>query len=177
MKLYTRRGDRGETGLWGNERTSKASARIEAIGAIDELNAYVGLALCDLSEGHADVRDALIACQRELFALGADLANPHGDALLQEEAVKRLECELDEWTKEAPALRHFILPGGSRAAAQLQVARSLARRAERRLVALANSELLNTTALSYVNRLSDHLFAAARVVNVRAGVEEPIWKG
>lgn len=177
MRLYTRQGDDGETGLWGGERTSKANPRIEAIGCVDELNAYLGLCITELSGRHSDISECLSACQRELFAIGADLANPAGSSMAGEGSAARLEVEIDRLSEEAPPLRHFVLPGGCRSAAQLHVARAVARRAERSLVALSDNAPGCRVALRFLNRLSDLLFAAARSVNARTGVEEPIWHG
>lgn len=178
MRVYTRGGDDGTTGLWGAARTRKSSPRIEAIGALDECNAHLGLCIVALRERHADLAELLTACQRDLFELGAELAGTEGAARVGDERVAELEREIDALSDAAPPLRHFILPGGSEAAARLHVARTVARRAERRLVALGDSGASVRPALiAYLNRLSDLLFVAARCVNAREEIAESIWSG
>ena len=179
MKIYTRTGDAGETGLFGGARLPKDAARIEAYGTVDELNAVVGSARVALHDADLDL--TLARVQAELFALGADLACTPGSAgsgaaPLGAAEITVLEHEIDRWEEELTALRNFILPGGSAGAAALHVARTICRRAERRLVALARLEAVGADALVYLNRLSDHLFVAARLANRRAGCEDVPWR-
>jgi cob(I)alamin adenosyltransferase len=178
-RIYTRGGDAGETSLGSGERVRKDHVRIDAYGDVDELNAAIGLVLtCDASEA---VASALAPIQNELFDLGADLAVPLGDdrrerLRMTAERVTRLEELCDRWNRGLEPLRSFVLPGGSEAAALLHQARTVCRRAERRVVALAGDEPVNPHALAYLNRLSDLLFILARRANREAGVEEPLWK-
>lgn len=177
MKIYTRTGDAGETALFGSGRVSKASPRVAAYGDVDELNAFIGVAAAQVEDDA--VRDALERVQRDLFALGALLATP--DPARRREKwelpaarISALEEEIDGWEEELPPLTAFILPGGSRAGASLHAARTVCRRAERAIIALASTDLPETV-IPYVNRLSDWLFVCARLVNRRAGVEERTW--
>jgi len=179
VKIYTRTGDGGETGLFDGTRVSKADARVEAYGEIDELNATLGLARAAGVDG--DVDEAIVAMQRHLHALGARLADPgHRIAPrvtkvdIGEAEVARLESAIDRYERELPPLAHFILSGGSPAGAALHLARTVCRRAERRVVGLG-SEAVEPVAVVYLNRLSDLLFVLARAVNHRAGVPETEW--
>ena len=173
MKLYTKTGDKGQTGLVGG-RTDKDSLRVESYGTIDELNSFIGLALAELSgqPGFEDLTGELLTIQHELFDCGGDLAivTERKDYKLTEESVSFLETRIDAYTAEAPDLKKFILPGGSKCASLLHIARTITRRAERRVVALMKSEEIHETVLRYLNRLSDYFFAAARVVNARSGI-------
>ncbi|MBY4602318.1 MULTISPECIES: cob(I)yrinic acid a,c-diamide adenosyltransferase [Bacillus] len=175
MKLYTKTGDKGQTSLVGG-RTDKDSLRVESYGTIDELNSFVGLALAELSvqPGFEDLTAELLTIQHELFDCGGDLAivTERKDYKLTEESVSFLETRIDAYTAEAPELKKFILPGGSKGASLLHAARTITRRAERRVVALMKSEEIHETVLRYLNRLSDYFFAAARVVNVRCGIDD-----
>ncbi|MCY7751186.1 cob(I)yrinic acid a,c-diamide adenosyltransferase [Bacillus inaquosorum] len=175
MKLYTKTGDKGQTSLVGG-RTDKDSLRVESYGTIDELNSFVGLALSELSgqPGFEDLTAELLIIQHELFDCGGDLAivTERKDYKLKEESVSFLETRIDAYTSEAPELKKFILPGGSKSASLLHAARTIARRAERRVVTLMKSEEIHETVLRYLNRLSDYFFAAARVVNVRSGIDD-----
>jgi len=179
VRIYTRTGDEGETGLLGEMRVRKDALRIEAVGGLDEVNAAIGLAAAAVPD--AWVRDCLVHVQRDLFALGAWLADVRpparvGDkARLPEDAVPALEAMIDRADTALPRLTRFILPGGSEAGARLHLARSVCRRAERRMVALAGEAIVPPPALAYVNRLSDFLFVLARVLNRRAGVAESEW--
>jgi len=178
-RIYTRTGDTGTTGLVDGSRCAKHSARIEAVGAVDEANCALGLAMLALPEGAA--RAALARVQNDLFDLGADLANPGEDfapgamtlRLVPAQAVW-LEQQIDALNEALPPLASFILPGGSEAAARVHIARAAARRAERRTVALAATEPVNPAALAYVNRLSDYLFVLARALNA-AGPGDVLW--
>lgn len=205
MKIYTRTGDRGETSLLNGRRVRKSSQRVEAYGNVDELNAFMGMALALSGPGsnatgpqdvagqvQNDLGSALTAVQKELFLLGADLAQPTGagnpvesgppgssdparpgasgaarsaDYRITESHVKRLESLIDRFQQEVEPLRAFILPGGSPLSASLHVARTVARRAERQAVALSETDEVNPQAIAYLNRLSDLLFVMARVAN------------
>ncbi|MFB6138813.1 MAG: cob(I)yrinic acid a,c-diamide adenosyltransferase [Halosimplex sp.] len=173
MKIYTGRGDEGETDLRDMSRVSKASPRIEAYGTVDEVNALVGSVR---PTGHDDVDDLLREVQNHLHVVQADLANPapdEDDPRVREEHVDRLEDAIDEFDAELDPLEHFVLPGGSESGAKLHQARAVCRRAERRAVAFAEAEDgVDEAALVYLNRLSDLLFTLARVVNEREGVRE-----
>ncbi len=164
-KIYTKKGDGGCAGLVDGSRVSKASPRMAAIGEVDEANAAIGLAIANLAGGALGLQ--LLAIQNELFDLGADVATPgevEGALRITPGQVARLEIELDEMNDALDPLTSFILPGGSSAVAALHLARTVVRRAERAAVALNEREPLNPHALSYLNRLSDFLFVAARFV-------------
>jgi cob(I)alamin adenosyltransferase len=173
MPIYTGRGDEGQTDLRTMERVPKTSARIEAYGTADELNALVGSVR---PTGHEDVDEQLRAVQNGLHVVQADFANPEPDAddpQVRPEHVERLEGWIDAHDEELEPLQSFILPGGSTPGARLHHARAVCRRAERRAVALGEAESgVNETAVVYLNRLSDALFTLARVVNKREGVRE-----
>ena len=177
MKIYTKTGDTGQTSLLGGVRVSKADPRVDAYGEVDEANAAIGAARA--IGVPSDIDKALEWIQRDLFALGASLADartgraPHDAKMLLAEAdIERIEAWIDEGQKSLPALRRFILPGGTAAGAALHLARTVVRRAERRIVALDNAVPMQ---IIYINRLSDLLFVIARVVNHRAGVFEAEW--
>jgi cob(I)alamin adenosyltransferase len=179
MKIYTKTGDRGETGLFGGARVGKDDLRVEAYGSVDELNAALGAARALRPDPAID--EVLARAQSSLFAVGAELATPresraHG-AVPPVEAAWALELEgaIDRWDAELPPLAAFVLPGGTPAAASLHVARAACRRAERRAVALARSAPVDPEVIVYLNRLSDCLFVAARLANRRAGAAEPTW--
>ena len=178
MKIYTRTGDTGQTGLFGGGRVAKDDARVAAYGDVDELNACLGLARA--SGADHEIADELVRLQRDLFALGAQLADPGEKiaarvtkAALGDDDVARLEQLIDRYEAELPALRRFILAGGSPAGAALHVARAVCRRAERRMVALEPA--VDAVLVRYVNRLSDLLFVLARAVNHRSGAVETEW--
>jgi cob(I)alamin adenosyltransferase len=169
-KIYTRTGDKGTAGLVDGSRVSKASDRMAAIGEVDEANAALGLAIAALGEDQLAGQLRLI--QNELFDLGADIATPgdvEGALRIIPQQVERLEHEIDAMNAELEPLQSFILPGGSAEVAALHLARTVVRRAERAAVALAESEPVNPHALAYFNRLSDHLFVAARYIAARQG--------
>jgi len=179
MPLYTKTGDDGETGLFDGTRVSKSDPRVEAYGAVDELDACLGLVRAHKVD--PDLDEMLARLQRDLFALGAQLADPrHRIASRVEKArlgdadVLRLEQWIDALDAALPPLRHFVLAGGAPAGAQLHLARAVCRRAERRIVAL-DRDAVDPALLIFVNRISDLLFAMARTVNVRAGVSEHEW--
>jgi len=171
-KVYTKTGDKGQTSLVGGARVSKASPRVEAYGDVDELNSLIGLARSEVRDDEIDGVLSLI--QNDLFTLGADLASPAEIEVprIDEGLIARLEELADRFLEQLEPLKEFILPGGSAAGATLHLARAVARRAERRAVALSEIEDVNTKAIIYLNRLSDLLFILARVVNNRAGVSE-----
>jgi len=179
-KIYTRTGDKGETGLGDGRRVPKDHPRIEAIGEVDTLNSQLGLLLAGLSEqvttfaGLSEVIDVLTPCQHRLFDLGGELAMPAYQALDQRE-IDRLEAAIDVWNEELGPLENFILPGGSALIAQAHVCRSLARNAERRCQHLNAIEPLSGVGLAYINRLSDLLFVAARLIAKRQGIAEILW--
>jgi cob(I)alamin adenosyltransferase len=180
-KIYTRTGDTGETGLGDGRRVPKDHPRVEAIGEVDTLNSHVGVLLAGLTAAVAsrpalqEVVDVLIPCQHRLFDLGGELAMPEYQALNLAE-VERLEAAIDHWNEELGPLENFILPGGSALIAQAHVCRSLARTAERRCQHLNAVEPLSGVGLAYINRLSDLLFVAARIIARREGVAEILWE-
>jgi cob(I)alamin adenosyltransferase len=175
-KIYTRTGDRGETGLFGGGRVPKDHLRVEAYGTLDEANSALGLLAAHLEGALAD---AVHTMQRTLFEIGAELATPEPGRVraVAADAAEELEHLIDGWEEELEPLRTFILPGGSRPAAICHLARSFVRRAERRTVTLARAEHINPEILRYLNRLSDCLFVMARLLNRRAGVADVSWKG
>jgi cob(I)alamin adenosyltransferase len=182
VKVYTRRGDTGETDLFGGERVAKDDARVEAYGAVDELNAVVGVAAA--ASKHEDLREASRRIQGELFDLGAHLATPeaahrakYGVPAPREGDVADLEALIDRLEGELEPLATFVLPGGTPAAAAFHQARTVCRRAERATVALARAGDVDPLALRYLNRLSDLLFVVARVENRRAGQPDVPWSG
>jgi cob(I)alamin adenosyltransferase len=172
-KITTRTGDAGETGLGDGSRVAKDSGRIAALGDVDELNCAIGLLLAD--DLPQELQSALLEVQHDLFDLGGELSIP-GHHLLQDEHVARLEQHLAAWNADLAPLKEFILPGGSRAAAAAHLARTVCRRAERTVVALAHSEAVGEHALRYLNRLSDLLFVAGRVLNRAAGRGDVQWQ-
>ena len=183
MKIYTRGGDAGQTGLIGGDRVAKDDGRVEAYGAVDELNAALGFVVA-LDESGLLERPALLALQEDMFAIGARLAAADPERALRKGTIPELpaarltvlEGWIDELTEELPPLDAFILPGGTPLAAQLQVARTVCRRAERAIVSLVDQQPdLADVILPYMNRLSDLLFTLARTANHGAGVTETTW--
>lgn len=171
-KIYTRTGDKGETGLGDGSRVSKDHPRVEAYGTVDELNSALGVLLAEpLPE---EVQMVFTRVQHRLFDLGGELSVP-GHRALPDDAAAELEQVLDGWNAGLPALKEFILPGGSRSAALCHLARTLCRRAERRLVSLAAVDEVNEGGIRYLNRLSDLLFVAARWLNREAGIPDVLW--
>ena len=195
MKVYTKTGDSGTTSLFGGRRVDKNSSRIKAYGEVDELNSLVGVILADLEEGVRGefavepLKRRLLRIQLELFVLGADLATPKDVSTslklrgaskiprVTKSFITRLEKEIDAWSRDLPQLKNFILPRGGKVGSKLHFARTIARRAERSIVDLAEGEKVNKYALSYINRLSDWLFTLARLVNQMEGFKEIPWKG
>lgn len=172
-QIATRTGDAGTTGLGDNQRVSKDSLRIHAMGDVDELNSHIGLLLCEpLPQG---VWDLLNEVQHQLFNLGGELSIP-GFELLKQEAVQHLDDALAQHNAALPRLQEFILPAGTRAAAQAHICRTVARRAERTVVALGNAESLNDAPRHYLNRLSDLMFVLSRVLNRMDGGDDVYWK-
>lgn len=172
-KIYTRTGDDGTTGLGNGQRTDKDSLRVEAYGTVDELNSVIGIVLSsDLEPG---VREVLDMIQHRLFDLGGELAVP-GYTTLEARHVDQLESQLDRFNDELPPLKEFVLPGGNAAAAQCHLARTVCRRAERRVLSLSRDEAVNPEAQRYLNRLSDLLFVMARVLARAGGGQEVLWQ-
>ena len=179
MKIYTKTGDTGETGLYGGTRVSKDSMRVEACGTVDELNACIGFVRSQVQD--EEINAILYRIQNELFDIGADLAtldtHPKAENLrIPPTLTSQLENEIDRFDTELPPLRNFILPGGSTGGAAIHLARTVSRRAERCVVSLAEAEPVNPEVLIYLNRLSDLLFVIARLVNHRLGEPEPLWE-
>ena len=175
-RIYTRGGDAGETSLGDGSRVSKLDLRLAAYGTVDELNAMLGVVLA--GECPVGIRDGLTRVQNELFDLGADMSVPlehEGRLRTTQEQVDALELDCDRFNAELPELKSFVLPGGTQAAAQLHVARTVCRRAEREAHAASTEHALNPLVLVYLNRLSDLLFILARIANASAG-HEPLWR-
>jgi cob(I)alamin adenosyltransferase len=172
-KIYTRTGDAGTTGLGDGQRVAKDSARIHALGEVDELNAVVGLLLCE--ELPEDVRGLLTDVQHDLFDLGGEVCIP-GMSMITGKQVEKLESALDRLNDPLEPLKDFILPGGTRAAALAHHARTVCRRAERVLVSLAQAEAVNDGPRQYLNRLSDLLFVLGRVLNRAGGRGDVLWQ-
>jgi cob(I)alamin adenosyltransferase len=176
-RIYTRGGDAGETSLGDGSRVSKLNARIAAFGTADEVNAALGVVLA--GDCPDDQREVLERVQNELFDLGADLSVPlerEGRLRVTQEQVDALERDCDRFNEELPELKSFILPGGTDTAAQLHVARTICRRAEREAITAAREVEVNPLVLVYLNRLSDLLFILARAANAAAGRDEPLWR-
>lgn len=182
MKIYTRSGDQGETGLFGGGRVSKSHVRVEAYGAVDELNATLGMAVAATRD--PEISGRLEKVQQDLFTLGASLATPGAEdgssraqvPPLPLDRIREMEAWIDEATEETPPLTAFILPGGSPGSASLHLARTVCRRAERGVVRLSAEEGMDPDVLRYLNRLSDLLFVLARLENHRTGVADVLWE-
>ena len=172
-QIATRTGDDGTTGLGDNTRVSKDSLRVHAMGDVDELNSHIGLLLCEELPVH--VTQLLVEIQHQLFNLGGELSIP-GYELLKQDAVEALDEALAHYNAQLPRLEEFILPAGNRPASQAHVCRTVARRAERALVALGKAEPLREAPRQYLNRLSDLLFVLARVLNRMHGGDDVYWK-
>ncbi|MDT8450445.1 MAG: cob(I)yrinic acid a,c-diamide adenosyltransferase [Wenzhouxiangellaceae bacterium] len=172
-KIYTRTGDDGTTGLGDGSRTQKDSLRVEAFGTVDELNSAVGVVIANC--GDDDLCSVLLDVQHDLFDLGGELCMPTTE-LLGDRHTERLEKELDRLNADLPPLKDFILPGGGVAAAHAHLARTICRRAERRVIALARHEEINEPAIRYLNRLSDLLFVVARTLARASGDGEILWE-
>ncbi len=183
MKIYTKTGDKGETGLIGGKRVSKADPRIIAYGAVDELNSSIGLAASFLrsEEQFSDLVDVLVQVQNDLFVVGSDLADPSFQKAgktprIDEKMASALEPVIDRFESELEPITFFILPGGSVEASLLHQARGVARRAETAVVLLSKGQTINPTIVVYLNRLSDLIFVAARLANKRLGVPDVAWR-
>ena len=172
-KIATRTGDDGTTGLGDGSRTDKDALRVQAMGDVDELNSHIGVLLCEQLPD--ELRQELITIQHDLFDLGGELCIP-GFTLIQEAQVLRLDELLAKYNATLPPLSEFILPGGSRAAAQAHICRTVCRRAERSIVSLGKAETLNPQPRQFVNRLSDLLFVLSRVLNRFAGGSDVLWE-
>lgn len=172
-KIATRTGDNGSTGLGDGSRLDKDAQRVHALGDVDELNSQIGMLLCD--ELPHLLRGELLAIQHDLFDLGGELCIP-GYQLIHDTQVERLDALLAKYNADLPPLQEFILPGGSRAAAQSHICRTVCRRAERTIVSLGKSEQLNDNPRRYLNRLSDLLFVMSRVLNRHAGGSDVLWE-
>ena len=177
MKIYTKTGDDGNTGLQGNLRISKSHSRIKSYGMVDEVNAALGLVLSySLDE---DVQETLEKIQNDLFVVGSDLSNPNLNDVKNRvslELVEQLETKIDKFESELDPLANFILPGGDIAAAQIHHARTIVRRAETQAVELAETDEINANCIRYLNRLSDLFFVMGRLVNKRKGRQDILWK-
>jgi cob(I)alamin adenosyltransferase len=176
--MYTRTGDKGETGLFSGERVPKNSLRVEAYGTVDELSSWIGYTRSLVDDSEVDA--ILERIQQDLFLVGAELATRPKESSsrkgqITEAMAKHLEGEIDRLDAELPALSTFIVPAGTQAASALHVARTIARRAERRTITLVQNEKLNPELVPYLNRVSSLLFVLARIANKRAGVEEKRW--
>ena len=177
MKIYTKTGDDGTTGLQGGKRVPKSDLRIIAYGAVDETNSCLGVALSGSVD--ADIKELLRTIQNELFVAGSDLSNPdlkNSTNRITEQMVENLEKNIDKFEAELSPLTNFILPGGCQVAAHLHMARTITRRAETSVVAISKNEQINSHCQKYLNRLSDLLFVLARVVNKRNGTSDIVWK-
>jgi cob(I)alamin adenosyltransferase len=176
-KIYTRGGDAGETSLGDGSRVSKLDTRIAAFGTSDELNSAIAVVLA--GDCPPSIREVLVRVQNELFDLGADLSVPverEGRLRVTQAQIDTLEADCDRFNADLPELKSFVLPGGSEAAAQLHVARTICRRAEREALVAADTEQVNPLTVVYLNRLSDLLFILARGANAADGHEEPLWR-
>lgn len=178
MKIYTKTGDDGETGLYGGGRVRKDHARLEAFGTVDELNAAIGVLRAESLD--QDIQTLLEMIQNQLFNLGAELATPQAEILpnkINTAQIEMLEKSIDRFEEELQPLKNFILPGGTRAAGLLHLCRTICRRAERRVITMQEfvDEAISQGIVIYLNRLSDLLFVVARVVNRRAGMNDVPW--
>lgn len=180
MKIYTKTGDKGETSLFGGERVQKNNLRINAYGTIDELNAFIGLAITEIKS--EEVKNVLVDLQNKLFVVGSDLATPETEknqklniSRTSKDYITKAESDIDTFTDKLDELRNFILPGGSKGSALLHVCRTISRRAEREIVALKNSEFLNDNILVFMNRISDLFFVLSRYENKVSNHPDIIW--
>ncbi|MEK7558873.1 MAG: cob(I)yrinic acid a,c-diamide adenosyltransferase [Patescibacteria group bacterium] len=174
MPIYTKTGDKGDTGLFNGKRVSKASLRIEAIGTVDELNSTIGFSISQIRSTKSEIRKELIQIQKDLFVIGGALANPKQKVNLAKR-TKEFEKLIDELTKKLPPLFNFILPGGGLAGSSLHLARTVCRRAERRIVGLNAKEKVQPEVIIYINRLSDLFLTMSRFVNQEEKQKETIW--
>lgn len=172
-KLYTRTGDDGTSGLSGGERIAKNHERMTAMGTVDELNSVVGLLICKLDD--SELKTLFTAIQHDLFNIGGEISMP-GQSFIKTEKIEYLEQKIDFFNESVEPLKDFILPGGTEAASVCHMARSIARRAERDVVTLHQAEPVCDTTRQYLNRLSDLLFVVARIINLRLGHDDVLWK-
>lgn len=172
-KIYTKTGDSGTTGLGDGSRVDKDDLRVEAYGTVDELNSTIGMILCE-DNVPENLQAWLLEIQHDLFDLGSELCVP-GYSAIKNEHIEALETNLDDMNKDLPMLKEFILPGGNRAASTCHLARTVCRRAERRVFTLSKATDINLLGLQYLNRLSDFLFVAARVLSRTDGGQEVLW--
>lgn len=181
MKIYTRTGDKGQTSLITGKRVSKASERVDTYGTVDELNSILGVVVANLNASQKEIIKALENIQHDLFAIGASLASPENskqqivNSKLEKQVIA-FEKMIDKLTKTLPPLKNFILPGGGKAGAFLHMARTVCRRAERRIIALSQKEQVDDEIIKYFNRLSDLLFTMARFVNQKDKKKETVWR-
>jgi cob(I)alamin adenosyltransferase len=180
MKIYTKTGDKGETGLFGGERVSKHSTRLDAYGTIDELNSFIGLAITEIKNN--EIKNILIALQNKLFVVGSDLATPETNKNKKLNIVRtpdlfieETEKEIDRFDSQLDELKNFILPGGSKGASLLHICRTIARRAEREIVALKNTEDIGNNIVIFLNRLSDLFFVLSRFENKYSNIPDTKW--
>jgi len=171
-KLYTRTGDDGTSGLSGGTRIAKNHERMNAMGTVDELNSVIGLLICKLDD--KELETLFTAIQHDLFNIGGEISMP-GHSFIKAEKISELEAKIDLFNESVEPLKDFILPGGSEAASVCHIARATARRAERDVITLHQQEEVYETTRQYLNRLSDLLFAAARIINLRLGQEDVLW--
>jgi cob(I)alamin adenosyltransferase len=177
MPIYTKQGDLGETSLIGGKRVKKSTLRVDAYGTVDELNSVIGVVITSLGAKGSRLETELQEIQHDLFEIGSELANPEAKELtFLTQRVSAFETMIDELTQALPELTHFILPGGSMTGAQLHMARTIARRAERRIVSLNDREPIDGGIIKYINRLSDLFFTMARYANHMMGETEIIWE-
>ncbi|MBI4051426.1 MAG: cob(I)yrinic acid a,c-diamide adenosyltransferase [Elusimicrobia bacterium] len=177
-KIYTKTGDKGETGLIGGSRVPKNHPRVSAYGDVDELNSHLGTALSHLPKDsmYDPLKEHLSEIQKDLFDIGAILASPKSTSQeIPVSKITKMEQEIDRYTQELPPLKNFILPGGCPPGAALHLARTVCRRAERSVVALSSKEKVTSSVITYLNRLSDFLFTSARWVNYKQGASETLW--
>ena len=181
MKIYTKTGDKGETGLLGGERVTKDSLRLNAYGTIDELNAFIGLTITEVKSD--EVKNVLVEIQNKLFSVGSDLAAPEnakseklGVKRTPENFVSETEKSIDYFESKLDQLKNFILPGGTKSAALLHICRTITRRAEREIVALKNTVPLSDNILTFINRISDLFFVLSRFENKYSKIPDTIWK-
>lgn len=180
MKIYTKTGDKGETGLFGGERVLKNNLRLNAYGTVDELNSFVGLTILEISSD--EIKNLLVNLQNKLFVLGSDLAAPEAQknkklkvTRLPEEYIIETEQAIDKFESRLDELKNFILPGGSRGSALLHVCRTISRRAEREVVALKNTEQIGENIIIFLNRLSDLFFVLSRLENKYSNIPDTKW--
>jgi len=177
MPIYTKTGDKGQTGLFSGKRVSKASLRIEAIGTVDELNSVIGVVISQISNHKSQITTELTQIQKDLFTIGASLANPKSKKTNILNRVSHFEKEIDKMTVKLPKLFNFILPGGGEAGSTLHLARTVCRRTERRIIELSKKEKVHSDITVYINRLSDLFLTMSRFINHLEKKEEIIWKG